>query len=196
MDQCHHKQREFCAQAKRPILNIACKEDPAALGREFGATNLDLYEHDPHTNVSMLTLPNFVQGSALALPFEDNSFASAVLGEFIEHCTYAAAVKALREACRVLKPGGEIILTFPLDPRPKEGQHPDHLLIEWDTGITSWHSHVWSDSELGVLFSEAGFGVVRQERTHYGGNPGSGRGIACDGWAITLRKPAQSEPTA
>ena len=50
---------------------------------------------------------HFVVGDALALPYEDNSFDAVFLGGPLYHLTQESdRVKALREAWRVLKPGG------------------------------------------------------------------------------------------
>jgi SAM-dependent methyltransferase len=55
--------------------------------------------------------PSRVQGSACALPFRDRSFACVVCSQVIEHLPREAAV--LDELCRVLVPGGRLILGTP-----------------------------------------------------------------------------------
>jgi ubiquinone/menaquinone biosynthesis C-methylase UbiE len=55
-----------------------------------------------------------VLGSAEALPFDDNSFDACVMNQVVHHLpkddTYAFALRAFKEANRVLKPGGVFIL--------------------------------------------------------------------------------------
>lgn len=178
----HHYtfQRNACEVSERPILNIASKEDPAGLGASYGAINLDLLDYDPHTQRDLTTIPNFVKGSALDLPFKDEEFPTCVLGEFLEHCTVEAGTKAVQEAWRVLRPKGKLILTFPLDSRPKDQQHAQQFLVTWDpAGITAWHQTVWEDPMLDNLFSENGFVVEIKTALDYGW---------AKGWGILLRK--------
>lgn len=181
----HGWQREQCKSARMDgltsgtpfadfkILNIACKEDPAALGARFGAVNLDIQEYDPQTGTDLRKIPNFVHGNALELPEKwTGLFHVVVLGEFIEHCVFDAARKALREAVRVARKDGKVVVTFPLDSRPPEAQHaPEEIrtLVEGETGhdITVCHQTVWTDMMLSRLFVEAGVREVLREPLVY-----------------------------
>jgi SAM-dependent methyltransferase len=49
------------------------------------------------------------------LPWSDGSFAAAIAGEVLEHV--ADDARAARELCRVLRPGGRLIVTVPAGPR-------------------------------------------------------------------------------
>lgn len=60
---------------------------------------------------------HFVQGRAEALPFPDGRFDVVIASQILEHV--ADPVSVLREADRVLHPGGALIVTVPL------GAHPD-----------------------------------------------------------------------
>lgn len=51
-------------------------------------------------------------GSAQAIPLPDNSFDTVTSTEVLEHVP--DPLKAMREMCRVLKPGGYLILTAPM----------------------------------------------------------------------------------
>lgn len=174
---CHEYQKEHAAHLPTRIVNIACKEDPAGLGKAVDAVNVDLLEYDPHTNTDLRKLPNFQAGDALALPFKDGEFGGAVLGEFIEHCRPEIAYKALMEAKRVTRKGRQIILTFPIDPRPPEVQHPKHLLIEWDEGITSWHQTVWDDEKLDRLLEATRLKPIHRAHLSYIGIRWEGRDL-------------------
>lgn len=90
------------------ILNIGCGDDPANFGHS--ATHLD---------IDFWRLPNFVHGDCHALPFPDNSFDTAILGDVLEHCTDPE--KAVREASRV---ASRVIITVPEElALPSVGMH-------------------------------------------------------------------------
>lgn len=181
----HIWQRNLCKAARNDaalggvpmsdfkILNVACKEDPANLGARFNATNVDIQAFDPQTGRDLTKLPNFVLGNALELPEKwSGTFHVVVLGEFIEHCVFDAARRALSEAVRVLRPDGKIFLTFPLDDRPPEVQHkPEEIrtLVEGTTGhdITVYHQTVWTDEQLSRLFVETGVREALREPLVY-----------------------------
>lgn len=175
----HTKQRQLVSQAERPILNIACKEDPAQLA-DFGAVNLDIQEFDPSLGVDLRAkVRNFVHGNACALPFEDGQFATCVMGEFLEHCKFHKAVEALREANRVLRPAGKLIATFPLDGRPLDIQHNPPVYTEFCPGCWAGHVTVWEDELFDDLLKATGFKINHREVTTYilGGITLSGRAV-------------------
>lgn len=189
--QAHTYQQNFCKNGATPILNAACKEDPAKLGKLYGAFNLDIWDKCQHTNIDLRSLPNFVQGDVCNMTmFEDEFFGTVVLGEFLEHCKVPAAARALKEVRRVLKPDGFVVVTFPLDPRPPERQHSKHHLkvyLEGESGedFTVWHQTVWEDDMLVKLFEETGFQEVRRSALVYSfvgalRNP--------NGWGMVLEK--------
>lgn len=189
----HGFQKQQCARAKEigavPILNAACKEDPAHLGRDFNAVNLDITDFDPHTDVKLTDLRNFVQGNLLEASsiFGAGQFGMVVLGEFLEHCVYDAARQVLRELHKVLRDDGFIATTFPLDDRPKGKQHAEkHLIVTvpGETGhdITVWHQTVWSDEMLVTLFAETSFKEVSRTPLRYGFGSDGG------GWGLVLEK--------
>jgi SAM-dependent methyltransferase len=82
------------------------------------------------------------------LPFEDESFDAAVLGEVLEHIPDDAA--ALREVARVVRPGGLLAVSVPADPSR--------------FGLSDrWAGHVrrYTKPMLVGVCEESGFGVVR-----------------------------------
>ena len=78
------------AFATGKLVNIGCGEDPCGFGDRATHVDLDVYNH-----------PNFVQADAHHLPFDDQTFDTAILGDMLEHCPDPAQV--LREAARVAK---------------------------------------------------------------------------------------------
>lgn len=110
-------------------------------------------------------------GSATALPLTGASVAGIVMSEVLEHVEDDAA--ALREAARVLRPGGSVALTVPhglypwlWDPvnrtRERFGARPvrDGALA----GIWAGHLRLYAEAELKALAEEAGFVVVEVRR--------------------------------
>jgi ubiquinone/menaquinone biosynthesis C-methylase UbiE len=174
-----------------PILNAASKEDPGQIGAKTGAINLDICTFDEQTKTELKSIPNFVHGSVLDMSelYEDGHFRTVILGEFIEHAVYGAALQAMKECYRVLSDDGVLCLTFPLDDRPAEAQHAKHLLKVWVEGETGkdvvvWHQHVWEDDELKKLFEESGFVEIHRQQLGYG----FVKGRKPEGWGVLLAK--------
>jgi len=76
--------------AKGRVVNIGCGDNPAGFGPDTVQVDYDLYNY-----------PNFVQADAHNLPFKDDEFDTAVLGDILEHSP--DPVKMLSEAGRVAK---------------------------------------------------------------------------------------------
>ncbi len=91
-----------------------------------------------------------VVGSADAMPFRDGEFDSVLSTQVFEHLAYPE--KAAAEICRVLKPGGHVLVTVPQWNELHEGPH-DY-----------WRYTCFG---LKALFERNGFSVVAYEQ--YGG---------------------------
>ena len=101
-----------------------------------------------------------INGDAHALPFEDESFEFILTVAVLEHLKYPMI--AMREANRVLKPGGKIIGTVAfLEPFHGESYyHHSHLgiintLTEGDFNI----EHISPSSTWSVMFAQASMGL-------------------------------------
>jgi SAM-dependent methyltransferase len=96
------------------------------------------------------------QGDAHNLPFADNSMHLVFMHEVIEHCAYP--VKVLKEVYRVLIPGGQLLISLPLEGYWKKRQSgiDDHNLSIADT-------HVWKPTaqDLWDTLTKAGFDDFR-----------------------------------
>jgi predicted SAM-dependent methyltransferase len=128
------------------ILNAACANDPSGLHR-LGAINMDFVPDQPWAGLDLKKTPNFQAGSVFDIPFPGATFDTVVLGEFIEHCTYESAAEAILECRRVLKPGGRLVLTFPLDGRPRDEQDTSGTAPENfdpEAKVTTYHRTWWS----------------------------------------------------
>lgn len=71
----------------------------------------------------------FLCASALALPFPDGQFDTVVMNDFFEHVSDPE--EALREALRVLAPGGRVYVNFPPYYHPTGAHMSDVLHMPW-----------------------------------------------------------------
>ena len=100
----------------------------------------------------------FSVGSVTSLPYPDESFDSATLIEVVEHLDDAALDSAIREARRVLRPAGNLLITTPNSEKlaPASRQCPDcgaefHIYQ---------HVRTWSIESLASYLKDRGFGLV------------------------------------
>lgn len=193
------------ALAKGKIVNIGCESDPAGF-YEVGATQVDIDHYD---------LPNFVQADAHNLPFKDDEFDTAVLGDMLEHVV--DPVQVIREAGRVAK---KVVCTIFEEWRcPGFGQHIDVMVkkgkddlkemgfnthIDYlkslpmqrdkiisvvDDEVTPHHFHInqFKDEDIPRMFDEAGLEVLIRTKVYEN---------TCDGhdiyiWIIVAQKKVQ-----
>lgn len=71
----------------------------------------------------------FLLGDALNLPVEENTFDVVIMNDFMEHIYDPEG--ALKEALRVLKPGGRIYINFPPYFHPTGAHMSDVIGIPW-----------------------------------------------------------------
>ena len=97
-----------------PVVNLGCESDPGGFGRNpvARAVNVD---------IDLWKIPRFVCADAARLPFRDKAFATALLGDMLDHVSDPVSV--LYEAVRVARK--RIVATLPdelhpadYDPRP------------------------------------------------------------------------------
>ena len=80
-----------------------------------------------------------------ALPFEDGFFQYVVLGEILEHS--ASPIKLLEEAFRVLKKGGRLALSTPLEEKEETHTYSQHL---WSIGVEDIIGMIGKERILGM----------------------------------------------
>ena len=86
-----------------PALDIGCED-----GKVFQGWELERYV--VRCDIDRWNHPNFVQCDAQELPFRDDQFRTAVLGEILEHVRYPE--KVIREAMRVSR---RVVISTPLE---------------------------------------------------------------------------------
>jgi len=125
--------------AGKDVLDMGC----AAAGKSLyyvslGArhvTGVDIVEHyraEAEAMAEKLGFSDrftFVLGSAYELPFEDHRFDTVIMNDFMEHVDNPAA--ALREAMRLVRPGGRIFINFPPYYHPTGAHLSDAINIPW-----------------------------------------------------------------
>ena len=123
----------------REVLDMGCGAGGkslyyAALGARM-VTGVELVEHyraeaeDLAAELGLSERFRFVCASALALPFPDGSFDTVVMNDFFEHVSEPEL--ALREALRLLRPGGRIYLNFPPYYHPTGYHMSDAIHMPW-----------------------------------------------------------------
>ena len=96
-----------------------------------------------------------IQGDAQNMPFKDESFDIAIAAAVIEHLNQP--VKMLREAHRILRPGGILILTTP---NPLFEKIAD-LIGHFEKNI---HQETFALKKLKKYFLDSGFKILETKR--------------------------------
>ncbi|MEO7192887.1 MAG: class I SAM-dependent methyltransferase [Vicinamibacterales bacterium] len=87
------------------VLDAGCGE--GVLVEEFRDT-LNIEGIDPNYSASHVR-----RGSLVALPYERGSFTHALCLDVLEHLSFEDQARALAELFRVVRPGGELLVTVP-----------------------------------------------------------------------------------
>jgi len=109
-------------------------------------------------------------GDAEALPFSDSSFDTVVCVDVLEHV--ASDWRALREICRVLRPGGKLVgsvpnLSFPFSYDPVN-RFLSFFGVRLPIGLWAWgHRRLYSERVLRKRLSAARFDFVKFERRSF-----------------------------
>jgi SAM-dependent methyltransferase len=127
-------------------LDLGCADGYYAVGlAERGASSVVGLEVDAGLVERASALPHpdtvsFVHGEGERLPFEDNSFDGVLLNEVLEHVHDDAAT--VREAARVLRPGGVVAIFSPNRWFPFEGHgarwSDDRVLFGYPVPLMPW----------------------------------------------------------
>ncbi|MBC8100183.1 MAG: methyltransferase domain-containing protein [Armatimonadetes bacterium] len=131
--------------------------------------------HKAQANIGHLPEILLNQANIYALPYPDNTFDAVILSEILEHIDDDVA--GLKEALRVLKPGGVVVITVPnsnypfwWDPINKtlEALFKTHIQHGMFAGIWANHVRLYTRDQLRAAADAAGFIVEEQRQfTHY-----------------------------
>jgi predicted SAM-dependent methyltransferase len=145
-----------------------------------GWLNSDALHHDPG--------PTFILDVSQRFPFDDNTFDYAYSEHMIEHIPYEHGQTMIREAYRVLKPGGKIRITTPdINFLIDVYKNPDNELykryLEWSTPllmpwapytdpiflfnnfVRAWgHVFIYDKNSLSTSLISSGFHTVTEHK--------------------------------
>jgi ubiquinone/menaquinone biosynthesis C-methylase UbiE len=110
-------------------------------------------------NANRSPLPvTFIEGSAEAIPLEDHSIDTVVTTWTL--CTIPAALDALTEMRRVLRPGGQLLFV-------EHGRAPEANIRKWQDRLTPLWTRISGGCHLNrpirTLIENAGFGIAQIE---------------------------------
>jgi len=96
------------------LLDVGCGLGylTEALGNRLVRVGIDL-DMDSLKDNSKRGLNNMLQANAIKLPFKEESFDIIVCSELLEHLQEGMDKSALCEMARILKPGGQLLITVP-----------------------------------------------------------------------------------
>lgn len=97
----------------------------------------------------------FIQGSALALPFQEALFGLVTMFDVLEHLPRGSELRSLQEIKRVLKPEGRLILSTP-------NWHPLSNLLD-PAWLLIGHRHYKLEA-IERLLADAGFAMVDHQK--------------------------------
>ena len=178
------------AYAQGKIVNLGCGDIPVDFGPDAVQVDIDNYDY-----------PNFVRADLHSLPFKDNEFDTAVLGDVLEHSP--DPLKMLSEAARVGKFLVATIFEEKKDAFPEKDciQRRGHNTVkEWYETIPAYehcteivedheiphHFHVqnFTDRDIFNLYLDAGLEIL----IYYKVQEGEEKGIPYYNWMILSRK--------
>jgi SAM-dependent methyltransferase len=151
------------------LLDAGCGPGTITLGlaQAVAPGHVTGIDHDPEHIEAARTLAakrgvtnvTFETGDALSLPFEDETFAAVFENDLLTHLSQDA-VRAAKEAYRVLKPGG-FFAARDVDADSVVWGHKSDRIKQLDQLFIAWHQSRGSDITLGkrlpAILRQAGF---------------------------------------
>jgi len=157
-----------------PVLDVGCGSSRILGLLPEGSVGLDILSRKLRYS-RRFDVP-LVQASGLHLPFPDASFSCVLSSQVIEHVPKDSPM--IDELCRVLKPGGRLVLGTP-DYSRREWVYLEKLYERIVPGVANEHTARYTRKELLGLLEAKGF---THEATRY---------IARAELIMAFRRPAQ-----
>jgi SAM-dependent methyltransferase len=147
------------------VADIGCGTGygPALLGESNSVIGIDVSRNALDYALWKYPGPEYVQGSAVSLPFRDSAFDAVTAFEIVEHLEHGE--KLLEEAHRILKVGGTLFISSPNPAHwvnllrnqvfrtPIPDKEPGNL----------YHVHEFPYQEMRCLLDSYGFEVIWEE---------------------------------
>jgi dolichol-phosphate mannosyltransferase len=135
-----------------PVLDVGCGSSRILGLLPEGSVGVDILSRKLRYG-RRFDVP-LVQGSGLNLPFPDASFSCVLSSQVIEHVPKDSPM--LDELCRVLKPGGRLVLGTP-DYSRREWVYLEKLYERIVPGVANEHTARYTRTELLALLDGKGF---------------------------------------
>ncbi len=157
-----------CGAAGKSLYYVKCGAKHVT-----GAEIVSHYEQEANALAEKLGYADrftFVCASAYQLPFEDNSFDTIIMNDFMEHVDRPD--QALTESLRLIRPGGRIYINFPPYYHPFGFHMSDAINMPWvhvffsDRALIEAYKELVADlpdrdTRLAFRFTEDESGVTR-----------------------------------
>lgn len=109
------------------ILDIGCGSLPYFLSHTSFKEKFAVDQLNPHPSVQNVTWHTLDLNHGAKLPFDDGFFDVVTMLAVVEHLNPSGLAALLREVNRVLRPGGQLVITTP---------------AAWSDGLLRWMSRV------------------------------------------------------
>ena len=156
-------QKEKAKATTGIVINVGCKEDPAALKSSLGerVINADICEIDTDSGLPINI--DVLMDCREPWPFEDDYAELVIMAEIIEHLYVQETIDALKEARRVAP---KLVLTLPYDfTLPLDYDGPG--LWKHSSGARG-HCTGWSEPILRDVLDKVGYTVKEWQTMDYG----------------------------
>jgi ubiquinone/menaquinone biosynthesis C-methylase UbiE len=171
----------FASPACR-ILDIGCSAGNASIplaSQGFSVTGIDInpealqMARSSSFSMECSQVPLFIRSDATVLPFANGTFDIAIMQAFLTTITTKEdRARIIREACRVLKPGGHLHLADfgqtwhsklyrerYINDLPVTKEEGSIIAYDRETGEVAYIAHHFTEKELVLLLVENGFEI-------------------------------------